>query len=67
VDFNFSIYDYYRDMQWSIISVEISNLLRYLPLLFSAITLFMIGIYVANFVRKAIYGLFSSLSMSGAK
>jgi hypothetical protein len=26
----------------------------------------MIGIYVANFVRKAIYGLFSSLSMSGA-
>jgi hypothetical protein len=54
-------------MQWSIISVEISNLLRYLPLLFSAITLFMIGIYVANFVRKAIYGLFSSLSMSGAK
>jgi cytochrome c oxidase subunit IV len=44
-------------MQWSIISVEISNLC-YLPLLFS-ITLFMIGIYVANFVRKAIYGLFS--------
>jgi hypothetical protein len=43
-------------MQWSIISRD-QNLLRYLPLLFSAITLFMIGIYVANFVRKAIYGL----------
>ena len=54
-------------MQWTIISVEISNLLRYLPLLFSAIALFMIGIYIANFVRKAIYGLFTSLSMSGAK
>ena len=54
-------------MQWTIISVEISNLLRYLPRLFSALALFMIGIYIANFVRKAIYGLFTTLSMSGAK
>ncbi|WP_366186841.1 hypothetical protein [Flavobacterium ovatum] len=54
-------------MQWTIISVEISNLLRYLPRLFSALALFMIGIYIANFVRKAIYGLFTSLNMSGAK
>ena len=54
-------------MQWTIISVEISNLLRYLPRLFSAIALFMIGIYIANFVRKAIHGLFTSLNMSGAK
>jgi hypothetical protein len=54
-------------MQWTIISVEISNLLRYLPRLFSAIALFMIGIYIANFVRKAIHGLFASLNMSGAK
>lgn len=54
-------------MQWTIISVEISNLLRYLPRLFSALALFMIGIYIANFVRTAIYGLFTSLNMSGAK
>jgi hypothetical protein len=54
-------------MQWSIISIEISNLLRYLPKLFSALALFMIGIYMANFVRKAIYGLFNSFDLSGAK
>ena len=54
-------------MQWTIISVEISNLLRYLPRLFSALALFTIGIYLANFVRKAIYALFTSLNMSGAK
>ena len=54
-------------MQWQIISIEISNLLRYLPRLFSAIVLFMIGIYIANFVRKAINGLFMSFELSGAK
>lgn len=54
-------------MQWKIISEEISMLLRYLPKLFSAIILFMIGIYIANFVRKAIYGLFSSFDLSGSK
>lgn len=54
-------------MQWTIISVEISNLLRYLPKLFSALALFMIGVYIANFVRKAISGLFTSLGMSGGK
>lgn len=54
-------------MQWKIISEEISLLLRYLPKLFSAIILFMIGIYIANFVRKAIYGLFSSFDLSGSK
>lgn len=54
-------------MQWKIISEEISMLLRYLPKLFSAIILFMIGIYIANFVRKAIYGLFSSFDLNGSK
>lgn len=54
-------------MQWKIISVEISNLLRYLPRLFSAIVLFMVGIYIANFVKKAIYGLFQSIGLSGSK
>lgn len=54
-------------MEWKIISVEISNLLRYLPRLFSAIVLFMIGLYIANFLRKTIYGLFATLEMSGAK
>lgn len=54
-------------MQWKIISEEISHLLRYLPKLFSAIVLFMIGIYMANFVRKAIYNMFQSLDLNGSK
>lgn len=54
-------------MQWDIISIEVSNLLRYLPKLFSAIVLFMVGIYIANFVRKAIYGMFNSFDLSGSK
>ena len=39
-------------MNWKIVSVEIGNLLRYLPKLFSAIALFMVGLYIANFVKK---------------
>jgi len=53
-------------MNWTIVSNEISNLLRYLPQLFSALALFIIGLYIANFIRKAIKGLFESLNLSGA-
>lgn len=52
-------------MNWTIVSNEISNLLRYLPQLFSALALFIIGLYIANFIRKAIKGLFESLNLSG--
>ena len=44
-------------MDWRIVSLEIGNLLRYLPKLFSAIALLMIGLYIANFLKKAILGL----------
>ena len=54
-------------MQWEIVSVEIGNLLRYLPRLFSAIALFMVGLYIANFIKKAIKGLFESFDLNGAK
>ncbi len=54
-------------MKWEAISLEIGNLLRYLPKLFSAIALFMIGIYVANFVKRTIQGLFDSFNLSGSK
>lgn len=54
-------------MNWNIVSVEIGNLLRYLPRLFSAIALFMIGLYVANFIKKAITGLFESMDLNGSK
>ena len=54
-------------MNWQIVSQEVGNLLRYLPKLFSAIALFMIGLYIANFVKKAIKGLFDSFDLRGAK
>ena len=52
-------------MNWEIVSLEIGNLLRYLPRLFSAIALFMIGLYIANFIKKAIRGLFESFDLAG--
>lgn len=54
-------------MNWNIISSEIGNLLRYLPKLFSAIALFMIGLYIANFIKKAVRGVFESFELSGSK
>ena len=35
------------------ISSEISNLLRYLPKLLGALVLFTLGLYIANFIKKA--------------
>ncbi|MBT8183878.1 MAG: mechanosensitive ion channel [Eudoraea sp.] len=54
-------------MNWEIISTEIGNLLRYLPRLFSALALFMIGLYIATFIKKAILGIFESFEFSGSK
>ena len=54
-------------MSWEIVSKEIGNLLRYLPRLFSAIGLFMVGIYIANFVKKAIQGFYDSFDLAGSK
>ncbi len=52
---------------WKMISVEIGNLLHYLPRLFSAIVLFMIGLYFTNFIKKATEGIFDSFHLSGGK
>lgn len=52
-------------MNWEIVSVEIGRLLGYLPKLFSAVALFMIGLYIANFIKKAIRGLFESFDLNG--
>ena len=54
-------------MNWQIVSTEIGNLVRYLPRLFSAMALFLIGLYIATFIKKAISGLFESFEFSGAK
>jgi len=39
---------------WEVVTQEISNLIAYLPRLFSALIIFIIGLYMASFVRKAI-------------
>ncbi|MDG1570774.1 mechanosensitive ion channel [Robiginitalea sp. M366] len=54
-------------LNWTIVSTEIGNLLRYLPRLFSAIALMLIGLYIASYIRKAIRSLFESLELSGSK
>ncbi len=54
-------------MSWAIVSSEIGNLLRYLPKLFSAIVLFGIGLYIANFIKKTILGVFGSFQLAGAR
>ncbi|MGB5667807.1 MAG: mechanosensitive ion channel domain-containing protein, partial [Maribacter sp.] len=54
-------------MNWEIVSREVGNLLQYLPKLFSAIALFMVGLYIANFVKKAIMGVFETFDLRGSK
>jgi small-conductance mechanosensitive channel len=52
-------------MEWEIVSIEIGKLISYLPKLFSAIALFMIGLYIASFIKKGIKGLFESFDLQG--
>ncbi len=54
-------------MGLTIISAEISNLLHYLPVLLSALVIFMIGLYAARLVRKALLSVFDSMGMGGSK
>ncbi len=54
-------------MGLTVISTEISNLLRYLPVLLSAVVIFMIGMFAAKLIRKALIGIFESMGMSGSK
>ncbi len=54
-------------MGLTIISEEIGNLLHYLPQLLSALIIFMIGLFLANFVKKSIQTFFKSFDLSGSK
>ena len=54
-------------MNWTAISNEISKLFGYLPKLFVAVALFIIGLYIASFIRKALKGLFDSIALNGSK
>ncbi len=49
---------------WSTVSNEISKLVEYLPSLVAAILFFIVGIYVASFVRDVIKGTTTSLGIS---
>ena len=51
----------------TIVSEELSNLIHYLPLLISALIIFVIGLFIANFAKNSIRSLFKSLEISGAK
>lgn len=53
-------------LNWQIISVEIGNLLHYLPRFFSALTLLMIGFYIGNFVKNTVKRVFDSLEFGGS-
>lgn len=51
----------------TVISSEIANLLRYLPVLFSAMVIFVIGIYLSNLVKKMLVKVFESMQLGGSK
>lgn len=51
----------------TVISTEIANLLRYLPVLFSAMVIFIIGLYASNLIKKMLIGVFESMRMGGSK
>jgi len=54
-------------MGLTIISEEIGNLIHYLPQLLSAAAIFVIGLFIANFVKKSIQAFFKSFELSGSK
>ena len=54
-------------MGLTIISEEIGNLIHYLPQLLSGVVIFMIGLFIANFVKKSIQSFFKSFELSGSK
>lgn len=51
----------------SVISIEIANLLHYLPILLSAVVIFMIGMFAAKIIKKAITSVFDSMGVGGSK
>lgn len=53
-------------LNWTIISVEIGNLLHYLPRFFSALVLLMIGFYIGNFAKSTVKRVFDSFEFGGS-
>lgn len=51
----------------TMISEEISNLLHYLPKLFTALIIFTLGLLLANFIKNGVKSFFESMELSGSK
>ncbi len=54
-------------MGLTVISTEIANLLRYLPILLSAVVIFMIGMFAAKLIKKALISVFDSMGVGASK
>lgn len=54
-------------MGMTVISTEIANLLRYLPVLLCAMIIFMIGMYAAKLIKKALESVFDTMGLGGSK
>jgi len=49
---------------WGVVSESISNLINYLPQLLSALIVFVIGLYIASFVKKFLKTAFDSMKLA---
>ena len=54
-------------LEWTAVSEPISALTTYLPQLFSALVVFLVGLYIASVVRKFISATFDALEVSGGR
>lgn len=51
---------------WQVVTLELSRLIAYLPRIFSAVVIFIVGLYIAGFIRHAIHAGIHSLNVSGS-
>lgn len=49
---------------WAVVSASIGDLISYLPRLLSAIVVFVLGFYIATFVKKGLKGVLESLAIA---
>lgn len=54
-------------LELTIVSEGLKSVLAYLPRLFTALAIFIIGLLFANFVKKTLQTFFESMELSGAK
>lgn len=52
---------------WAAVSESISHLIAYLPQLFGALLVFVVGLYIASFVRRFISTTFNTFDLAGGR